>query len=76
MGKYFPNNAKDSYIILTKENILGMMCITFVSYINDGEFELRGLLDSAIFKELLEKILKARAIPPVLKECIKEYFNL
>lgn len=74
MKAYFPNNAKDTYIILSQNYILSMFCITLVSNINTGEFEYMGLLDSKIFHGLLGAILNADTISEEFKKTVKEYF--
>jgi hypothetical protein len=75
MLPYFPNNAKDSYIVLSQNFILNILCITFVSNINNGEFDYKGFLDENIFKGLLKAILSADTISNEFKKVIKEYFK-
>jgi hypothetical protein len=75
MKKYFPNSAKESYIVLSNDHIFNMLCVTFVSKINNGEFENLGVLDRNIFTDLIQSILQSPVVSKRLKEYIKTTFN-
>jgi hypothetical protein len=76
MEKYFPNNAKESYIVLSQNFILNMLCITLVSNTNMGEFECLGILDKVVFNDLLQKILEADTISAEFKAVMQDYFEM
>jgi hypothetical protein len=76
MEKYFPNNAKESYIVLSQNFILNMLCITLVSNVNMGEFECLGILDKDVFNDLLQKILEADTISAEFKAIMQDYFKM
>jgi hypothetical protein len=72
MKTYFPNNAKDSYIILSQNYIINMLCLTLISNINMGVFENKGFLDDEVFDGLIKAILAADTISEEFKKVIKD----
>jgi hypothetical protein len=73
MKVYFPNNATETYIILSQAFILKILRITFANRIDTGEFEYRGLLDENTFDGLIQAILDSDYISEEFKKAIIEY---
>jgi hypothetical protein len=70
MKVYFPNNAKESYIVLSQAFIFKILSITFVDRINTGEFGHRGLLDKNIFNGLIQAIFNSDYISEEFKRAL------
>jgi hypothetical protein len=76
MRNYFPNNAKESYIVLSDNFIITLLCFTFITNVNRGEFDMKTPLGDTIFEELLQKILDADTVSGRIKEEIRKRFTM
>jgi hypothetical protein len=68
MKKFFPNNPRRSFIVLTPDTINSIPSFVFINYLKTGEFESRGLLDEIIFKRIIAKILTIDSFPERFKQ--------
>jgi hypothetical protein len=76
MRQYFPNSFKETYIVLSPDDLSSMLYITFKTCVDTGEFTLRKPLDNNLFKKLIEAYLVLDSIPQRIKQKLIESISL